>query len=140
MTNGTRHGDAARRVHDDGQASDPMREAKADAAATSETGGPVEVPRAASLTQTQLGSYPLQAMYARRRIVLELSPHELRYVLRLARKLRKAGHRMPPFDVSHVLSVCLTAGMAAVAKELEQAAETPVNAGGDDSAGALPGV
>src|ERR1019366_1806114 len=102
--------------------------------------GAMEVPRAASLTQTQLGSYPLQAMYARRRIVLELSPHELRYVLRLARKLRKAGHRMPPFDGSHVLSVCLTAGMAAVAKELEQAAETPVNAGGDDSAGALPGV
>jgi hypothetical protein len=101
---------------------------------------PMEVPPAAGLTQTQLGSYPLQVMYARRRIVLELSPHELRYVLRLARKLRKAGHRMPPFDVSHVLSVCLTAGMAAVAKELEQAAETPVNAGGDDSAGALPGV
>ena len=45
---------------------------------------------------------------------------------------------MPPFDVSHVLSLCLTVGMTAVAKELEQAAGTPVNAGGDDSAGTLP--
>lgn len=79
-------------------------------------------------------------MHARRRIVLELSPHELRYVFRLARRLRRVGHRLPPFDVAHVLSVCLTAGMAAVAKELEQADKTPVNAGGDDSAGALPGV
>lgn len=93
-----------------------------------------------ALTRTQLGSYPPVIMHARRRIVLELSPHELRYLVRLARRLRGAGHRMPPFDVAHVLSVCLTAGMAAVAKELEQATGTPLNARSDDSAGALPGV
>jgi hypothetical protein len=64
-------------------------------------------------------------MHARRRIVLELSPDELRVLVRLARRLRMAGHRLPPFDVSHALSVCLTAGIAVVAKELEQTRGNP---------------
>jgi hypothetical protein len=77
-------------------------------------------------------------MHARRRIVLELTPHELRYLMKLARKMRGAERWVPPLDLSHVLSRCLTAGMGVLAKELEQAGGTPVNAGSDDSAGALP--
>ena len=77
-------------------------------------------------------------MILHRRMVLDLEPSDLRFAKALVRGTRllpKGEARWERCDIAFVLRVCLTSGMRALAKELEEALGTRIHHGDHDPAG-----